>query len=178
MTVDQISTSTWPRRLSIGDTLLDGLFSGAIGALAVAMWFLIIDVLAGRPLFTPALLGTVLLHGGAAAAQGVTVAPLEVAAYTAVHFVAFLAVGVFVSWLMAMFERFAIVGFVMLVLFACFQVGFFALDAALGLRLTGQIQPWSIIIANILASAAMALFLWKRHPHIRETLSHAWDEEP
>jgi hypothetical protein len=105
MTVDQM-TSTLARRSTVGDLLLDGLFSGAIGALAVAVWFLIVDTLAGRPLFTPALLGTVLLHGSAAAAQGVTVAPLEVAAYTAFHFLAFLVVGVGMSWLMTMFERF------------------------------------------------------------------------
>lgn len=177
MTVDHV-TGSLKSRMNVGSLLLDGLFSGAIGALAVAVWFLIIDTLAGRPLFTPALLGTVLLHGGTVAGQGVTVAPLEVAAYTAFHFVAFLAVGVSMSWLMTMFERFPIVGFVMVVLFACFQVGFIALDAALGSQLLGQLQSWSVIVANVLAAGSMSVYLWKRHPRIRETLSHAWDQEP
>lgn len=177
MSVDQV-TNPLPRRMNVRDILLDGLFSGAIGGITVAVWFLILDVMAGRPLFTPALLGTVLLHGATAAAQGITVAPLEVAAYTAFHFLAFLAVGVAMSWLMTLFERFPIVGFVMLVIAACLQVGFFALDVALGAQLMGQLRPWSVIIANFLAAGAMSFYLWKRHPRIRETLAHAWDQEP
>jgi hypothetical protein len=176
MTVDQISTRT-PGRTTTNDILLDGVFAGAIGALSVALWFLIVDSLAGRPLYTPALLGTVLLHGGAAAAQGVTVAPLEVAAYTAFHFIAFLAVGTGFSWLMTLFERFPIVGFVLLVLFLSLQLGFFVLDVALGAQLMGQLHPWSVITANVLAAATMSLFLWKRHPRIAEGLRHIWDHE-
>jgi len=79
-------------RASFGDIALDGLFAGMIGALAVAIWFLILDILSGRPLYTPALLGTVLLHGGKAAASGITIAPMEIAAYTAFHFLTFMAV--------------------------------------------------------------------------------------
>jgi hypothetical protein len=177
MTVDQVSTSS-PRRANTGDILLDGLFTGAIGAITVALWFLVLDVLAGRPLFTPALLGSVLLHGGAVAAQGVTVAPLEVAAYTAFHFLGFLAVGTAFSWLMTLFERFPIVGFVLLVLFVSLQLGFFMLDVALGAQLLGQLRAWSVVAANLLAATSMSLYLWKRHPRIAEGLRHVWDQEP
>jgi len=177
MTVDRVSTSL-PSRLKVGDILLDGLFTGAIGALTVALWFLLLDLVAGRPLFTPALLGTVLLHGGAAAAQGVTVAPLEVAAYTAFHFLAFLVVGTGFSWLMTLFERFPIVGFVLLVLFLCLQLGFFVLDVTLGAQLLGQLRAWPVVTANLLAAGSMSLFLWKRHPRIAEGLRHVWDAEP
>lgn len=175
MTVD-VSSRT-PGRVNVADILLDGVFAGAIGALSVALWFLIIDTLAGRPLFTPALLGTVLLHGGAAAAQGVVVAPLEVAAYTAFHFLVFLAIGAGFSWLMTLFERFPIVGFVLLVIFVCLQVGFFVLDIALGAQLMGQLRPWSVIVANVLAAGSMSIYLWKRHPQIGEGLRHMWDHE-
>jgi hypothetical protein len=174
MTVDRVSNT--PDRVSVGDILMDGLFTGMIGALTVAVWFLILDVMGGRPLYTPALLGTVLLHGGEAAAQGVTVAPLEVAAYTAFHFVAFLVVGIGLSYMMTLFERFPIVGFVLLVLFLCLQVGFFALDAALGAQLLGRLRAWAVLIANFLAAGTMAFYLWKRHPRIKESLDHIWDE--
>jgi hypothetical protein len=175
MTVDR-ATAPPTSRVQIGDVLLDGVFTGAIGALAVAIWFLIIDSLSGRPLFTPALLGSVLLHGSGGA-QNVVVAPLEVAAYTAFHFIAFMVAGITFSWLMTLFERFPVVGFVLLVLFACLQVGFFAINAVLGAQLMGQLQPWSVIAANLLAAAAMSFYLWKRHPRIRQTLEHAWDSE-
>jgi hypothetical protein len=164
-------------RQSFADIALDGLFAGMIGALAVAVWFLILDILAGRPLYTPALLGTVLLHGGKAAAAGVAIAPLEVAAYTAFHFISFMAVGLLFSYLMTLFERFPIVGFVLLVLFLCLQLGFFVLDVILGASLTGQLRGWTIVVANLLAAGAMAAYLWKRHPHIKEGLDHIWDQK-
>ncbi len=177
MTVDRASAESAVKRVSTSDILLDGLFTGMIGALTVALWFLILDLLAGRPLFTPALLGTVLLHGGAAAAQGVTVAPLEVAAYTAFHFLAFILVGTGLSYLMTLFERFPIVGFVLLVLFACLQVGFFVLDIILGAQLMGQLKAWTVVVANLLAAGTMALYQWKRHPRIKHALDHMWDDE-
>jgi len=164
-------------RLSFGDIALDGLFAGMIGAVAVAIWFLILDILSGRPLYTPALLGTVLLHGGKAAAAGITIQPLEVAAYTAFHFVTFMAVGLGLSYLMTLFEKFPIVGFVLLVLFLCLQLGFFVLDVILGASLTGQLKGWTIVVGNLLASGAMATYLWKRHPRIKDGLDHIWDHE-
>ena len=176
MTVDR-TTSAGSQRVSAGDVALDGLFAGMIGALTVAVWFLILDVAQGRPLYTPALLGNVLLHGGSAAAQGVTIAPLEIAAYTAFHFVAFIGFGLVLSYLMTLFERFPIVGFVLLVLFACLQVGFVALDAALDAQLMGKLSHWTVVAANVLAATTMSLYLWKRHPGIKRSLDHLWDRE-
>jgi len=175
MTVQEAS-STPQSRASAGDIVLDGLFTGMIGAIAVVLWFLIVDLAAGRPLFTPALLGTVLLHGGAAAAQGVTVQPLEVAAYTAFHFVVFILFGIAFSYMMSLFEQFPIVGFVLLVLFLCLMLGFFAVDVTLGAQLTGQLHWWNIAVANLLSSAGMAIYQWKRHPGIKPALDHMWDE--
>ena len=175
MTVD-LGSNPSAGRLTRADILLDGLFAGMIGALAVAAWFLVLDLIAGHPLHTPALLGTVLLRGGAAA-QVVSVAPLEIAAYTAFHFLAFLAVGLLFSYLMALFEQFPIVGFVLLVLFLSLQLGFFVLDLVLGAQLLGTLKPWSVVIANLLAATTMAWYLWRRHPRIKETLSHVWDQQ-
>jgi hypothetical protein len=177
MTVEQASTTPAASRSTAGDIVLDGLFAGMIGALLVALWFLVLDLVAGQPLHTPALLGTVLLHGGAAAAQGVTVAPLEVVAYTAFHFLAFIGVGILLSYLMTLFEQFPIVGFVLLVLFVCLEVGFLVLDAALGAQLVGQLRGWTVIVANLLAAAGMAIYLWKRHPGIKPRLDRIWDEK-
>ena len=174
MTVEQASGAE-SQRVSAGDIALDGLFAGMIGALTVAVWFLILDIVQGRPLYTPALLGNVLLHGGTAGAQDMAIGPLEVAAYTAFHFVAFIGVGLVLSWLMTMFERFPIVGFVLLVLFACLQVGFIAFDAALGAQLMGRLGPWTVMVANVLAAATMSFYLWKRHPGIKRSLDHLWD---
>jgi hypothetical protein len=172
-----VAETTVPRP-SASDILLDGLFTGMIGALAVALWFLVLDLAAGRPLYTPSLLGSVLLdRSGAAAASEVVIAPLPVAAYTALHFVAFVVAGVVFSYLMTLFDRFPIMFFVILVLFLCFQVGFFALDQALGTRLMGKLGPWTVIVANLLAAAGMALYMWKRHPGALRKIDQLWKDE-
>jgi hypothetical protein len=135
MTVDRTTESRVVRTISMADILLDGLFTGMIGALAVALWFLVLDVAAGHPLYTPALLGNVLLHGGQAVAQPVVIEPLPIAAYTGFHFVVFMLVGVW-SHLMACSgvprscsSRCSSS--------SCTQVGFFAMTDA---QLTGRLR--------------------------------------
>jgi hypothetical protein len=177
MTADPLAGANAAKATSRSDMLLEGLFTGMIGALAVALWFLILDLAAGRPLHTPALLGAWLMHGAAAGAEPVVVAPLEVAAYTAFHFVAFIVVGIAFSWMMTLFDRFPIMFFVLLVLFVSLMVGFFALDVALGAQLTGRLQAWTIVVANLLAAAGMALYQWKRHPRALARIERLWEDE-
>ena len=176
MTTDQIAESNVGPKASVSDILLDGLFAGMIGALVVAAWFLVLDLVGGRPLWTPAMLGSLLLHG-TGAVQHVIVRPLEVAAYTAFHFLVFIAVGVALSFLMTLFDRFPIMFFVLLVLYLCLQAGFFVLDAILGAELMHQLRPWAVVIANVLAAGAMALYLWRRHPDVLRRVEQLWQEE-
>ncbi len=175
MTVERASDSAAARAATTSDILLDGLFTGMIGALVVAVWFLVLDSIAGRPLYTPALLGTLLLHGGEAARQTV-VAPLEIAAYTAFHFVVFILVGLTLSWMMSLFERFPIMFFVILVMFVCLQLAFFGLNVALGAQLMGQLSAWSVVIANVLAAAGMVFYQWKRHPSVLKSVEKLWQD--
>jgi len=175
MTVDRASTLKTAPTASTSDIVLDGLFTGMIGALTVALWFLVLDVIAGRPLYTPALLGTFLMHGGEAARQPI-VAPVEIAAYTAFHFVAFILVGLALSWMMTLFERFPIMFFVILVLFVCLQLAFFGLNVALGAQLMGQLRPWTVVVANVLAAAGMAFYQWKRHPSVLKSVEKLWQD--
>lgn len=177
MTVDQVPAPGTTRAGGVGDVVLDGVLTGMIGALTVAAWFLVRDVLAGRPLYTPAVLGNVLLHGRAAASTPVAIAPLELAAYTAFHFVAFMVVGFVFSWLMNLFERFPIMFFVILMLFLALQLGFFVLNAALGTELLGLIEAWAVAVANVLAAGAMAWFQWTRHPRALRGVERLWHHE-
>ena len=43
--------------------LEDGFFAGVIGAGLVAAWYLVLDLLGQRPLYTPSMLGAVLFRG-------------------------------------------------------------------------------------------------------------------
>jgi hypothetical protein len=180
MTTDRINMETVaPRQSTFADVMLDGLFTGMIGALAVVLWFLVLDLIAGRALYTPALLGSVLLQGSAAALHPVVIDPVAIAAYTAVHFLVFIALGFGLSYLMTLFERFPIMFFVLLVLFVSLQVGFLALDTALGAQLMGRLHSWSVVIANLLAASGMAFYLWRRHPSVVKSIEGLWqDEDP
>ena len=41
----------------------EGIIAGTLGAATIALWFLVLDILAGRPLYTPNVLGTALFTG-------------------------------------------------------------------------------------------------------------------
>ena len=43
-----------------GEYFLEAVYAGIFGGSAVAIFFLVTDILAGQPLFTPSLLGSVL----------------------------------------------------------------------------------------------------------------------
>ena len=43
----------------------EGIVAGLIGAATIAIWFLILDAIEGRPFYTPTVLGTALFHGRA-----------------------------------------------------------------------------------------------------------------
>ncbi|OGF17788.1 MAG: hypothetical protein A2W00_05945 [Candidatus Eisenbacteria bacterium RBG_16_71_46] len=176
MPVDQVSGAGTARADHRADALLDGLFTGMIGALVVAVWFLVLDLINGQPLYTPSLLGSVLLHGKEAVLTVIPGAPLEVAVYTAFHFVTFVIVGVVFSYLMTMFERFPIMFFVLLVMFLGLTVGFFVLDIALGAQLTGRLSAWSIVIGNLLASAGMVFYQGRRHPGLLKSIDRLWED--
>jgi hypothetical protein len=141
----------------------EGIIAGVIGAVTVAVWFLVLDTLAGHPLSTPTLLGTALFHRGSAVAMpGVS---LEmVLMFTWVHGLVFIALGGIASWLLAQAERHPSFGFGVLMLFVIFQFGFIV-AAMLFARPVLVALGWPAILgANLLAAAAMAGYFFWRHP--------------
>ena len=147
----------------------DGIIAGILGALAVALWFLIFDSARGRPFYTPSILGTALFGRGA------SLAPLEatpvsmdmVLMFTWVHGLVFAALGGIAAWLLAVAERSPHVGFGIILLFvvfeACFTMAAYLLAAPILHALTWP----AVVIANLLAAAVMAGYLWWRHPALR-----------
>jgi hypothetical protein len=141
----------------------EGIVAGVIGAVTVAVWFLVLDTFAGHPLSTPTLLGTALFHrGSAVAVPGVS---LEmVLMFTWVHGLVFVALGGVAAWLLAQAERHPSFGFGVLILFVIFQFGFIV-AAMLFARPVLVALGWPAILgANLLAAAAMAGFFVWRHP--------------
>ena len=165
-----------PVRSATAQVLEDGLFAGVIGGGLVALWYLLLDTVGGRPLFTPALLGSVLFKG-ASDAVGVQIEPQVVAWYTAVHFLAFLGMGIVTSWLATQFERFPTVGVAILFLFVIFETFFFIFAFTAGKAVLGTLGLWTIAVANLLAAAGMALYLVRRHPEALRNMNRIWVDQ-
>jgi hypothetical protein len=155
-----------PSELSSGD---EGTFAGAIGAVCVALWFFIIDLVQGHPLRTPSVLGQVLLFGR----EHPNLAQVDfgaVVAYTAVHLAVFLAFGFGIVALTRWAAREAAVRYAVLQVFLVFEVFFYGLLSLVS-ETTRELFPfWTVLGANTLAAAAMGLYLWRRHPEFRQLL--------
>ncbi len=163
--------------LSVPTILIEGFITGVIGAGVVAAWFLFLDAIQHEPMYTPSLLGTLLFKGAGAAISHETIDPGMVAAYTIVHHLAFIVVGVVASFLVTEMERVPPLGIALLFLFVFFETGFHIFMLAVGQPLLGEIAFWGVAIANLLASAAMAAWLWYRHPRMLVHFNRIWDEE-
>lgn len=143
----------------------DGIVAGLIGASTVAVWFLVLDTLAGRPFYTPTVLGTALLKRGTTLeAPAALPASLEmVGMFTWVHALVFIALGGAASYLLAGVERRPSLGFGLLLLFVVFQAGFTVAAAVLAPNVIAIVGWIPIMTANLLAACAMAAYLGWRH---------------
>lgn len=147
----------------------EGIVAGVIGAATVAVWFLILDTINGRPLYTPTVLGTALFRRGAGLESPETLAvSLEmVLMFTWVHGLAFAAIGGVASRLLGLAERNPSLGFGVLLLFVVFEAGF-TVTAMLFAQPVLRALTWpAILVANLLAAAAMGLWFRWRHPALR-----------
>lgn len=153
---------------SSGDLLYDAVYSGAIGGSVIALFFLGVDLLEGRPLYTPTVLGSALFRG-VTPGKVVHIDLLMVAYYSVLHFVAFGLLGAFAAFLAqeagALWRHPSLLG---IVLFLVLE-GSFALSAIVFLPGVGMAlgAGW-VTAANALTAAAMAAFLFRAHGIERE----------
>jgi hypothetical protein len=167
---------TWRQALREHRVVREALFSALIGAVVVALWFLVLDLVQGRPLFTPAALGSALLYG-ARSADAVVVNATTVLTYTGLHFAAFGLVGLLAAALADAAETQPPLLIGIALLFVTFEALFLGLLAIAAGWLLGALQPWTIIVANLLAAAAMAGYLLYEHPRLRDGATHDLEEE-
>jgi hypothetical protein len=146
--------------------MAEGTDVGIIGGLAVAIWFLILDTIAGHPFQTPSLLGQVVLFGDATPDTNQLVFG-AILVYTAFHFAVFSLLGMALVFLVHWAERDSVVRFALLPVFLVFEVMFYGLLEVFSER-TNELFPfWAVVTANTLAAICMGLYLWIRHPDFR-----------
>lgn len=146
-----------------------GLVTGLIGAGAVALFFLVLDIVRGRPFFTPAALGS-LLFLGAASPTEVHVGVAVIAAYTLVHLAVFAGMGVVLEWSASRLERTPGMWLVAVLAFITLEALFIGTLSPLSGWVLGELGYWAVSVANLVAVAAMGSWVWATHPRLRHQL--------
>lgn len=161
-----------------GDLAYETFYSAAIGGLAVAMLFLLVDLFHGRPLYTPSLIGSVLFFGAEADAVQ-TVDYTAMALFTVVHLVGFGLLGFVSTHLVRFVERRTGGGFVppALLLFVLLEGGFLAFQNIVLPGVADVVGHGLILIGNVLAAVAMTAFLRHAHETAESELRRAQAEE-
>ncbi|MGD2136233.1 MAG: hypothetical protein PVF27_08735 [Gemmatimonadales bacterium] len=148
----------------------EGFIAGLIGAGTIAIWFLVMDTILREPLFTPSMLGEAFFWSMQdPAAMDVTFQ--AVVAYTMVHVLAFLAIGVLAAFLACQIERLPSTLFIAVVFFAAFEFGFYVIVWIAASPILGALAWWSVGVGNAIAAVGMGAFLWRKHPNLREALA-------
>src|SRR5688572_33038000 len=94
---DPFNPDEW-RKVMDRHPVREGIIAGIIGAMSVAVWFFIVDLVSGRLFFTPVTLGRALLSVlGPQRDAGIFV---PVAAYTLFHYAVFIIIGIVVAYVL------------------------------------------------------------------------------
>jgi hypothetical protein len=143
--------------------LREGTIAGILGAVVGVVWFLVLDVAAGRPLRTPNALGRVFFSGDVNPGAR-EISPEAVLGFTFVHMLSFVIGGIALTGIVHLVSRnpaFRMGLWIGLVV----AFGFLAGLAYMLTTSTAERVPfWSVAGGNLLALAAMAWYLWRRHP--------------
>lgn len=144
----------------------EGLMAGLIGAALVVIWFLITDILQGRPLSTPSVLGQIVLYG----ITEPEISPPQtgpVIAYTFLHIGAFVIFGIVLTELIHLAMYSPLARFGLMIVAVCFEVFFVIMTYAV-FSATQYLFPWwSVLAANTLSLAGMGFYLFRRHPGLK-----------
>lgn len=158
------------------DTLREGVIAGALGATGVALWLLIVDAVSGRAFYTPATLGFGLFSFFGTTPPS-TLA--SVAFYTLFHYLAFAAVGIALVGAVHQSRAHPSIFALMLILFVCFQVGFYGIVALVAESRLGDLAWSQVGLANLVATALIGGYLWRTHPRLARLFGRGLvDDEP
>lgn len=172
----RMRSPAWIEALSRHRIIREGVVVGLVGAVIVAIWFLIVDSVRGDPFFTPGALGSAVLLR-VTDASGIQVTAVTVLGYTIIHVLAFVVVGLAAAALAVQAEKVPALVLAGILILATAEAFFMGLMAVLAEWLLGTLGWASIGIGNLLAAGGMALYLWRAHPDLRTAFRLATLEE-
>jgi len=159
----------WNDRLLEIPWLREGLWLGLSTSALVAVWMVLVDTVAGEPLFTAGALGSAMILGAAEVAQ-IEVNAATVLGYGLYHFAIFTSIGVAVAFGASRAESAPPVVIAALLLFAVFEALTVGLIAIMAAFLLGATAWWGLLGGNLLAASWLAWNVSRRHPALAELL--------
>jgi hypothetical protein len=146
----------------------EGIVAGLLGAATIAVWFLILDMIQGRPLYTPTVLGTALFRSGVGLTAPENLVPSFelVIWFTWVHLLVFVVLGSAAAGLLRLAERDPNFGFGILLFLVVFMCGFIGVSLVFAEEVLHALAWPTILIGNLLAAGVMAWYFWRRHPQL------------
>lgn len=156
--------------------LFHGVIAGVIGAIVLALWYLIFDAAAGRPLNTPSQYASVLFTGFTPARMAQTSFWALAVGHLFYYFAVFALVGLATAAIFEIAEAekpwFPFVG--------VFCVGF----EIFGIMIMMLLGPWSaastpwykFLIGDFMATAAMSAYFLLRHPSLTDSMKGQWTD--
>ena len=152
--------------------LRDGIVAGFLGATAVALLFLFVDLFAGRPFYTPLGLGRGLIS---VLGPGHIDAPaVVITVYTIFHYLAFMAVGTLAALIIHLARRMPGMLAGAFVLFVVIELGFYLWSSILaGSPFFGTLSWLQVSAGNLVAAIVMGVYLWRTHPEVVHELDLA-----
>jgi len=157
------------RETELSEVYGEGIVAGLLGAATIALWFLVVDTLNGRPLYTPTVLGTAVFRGGAGLdhPESLPVSFELVMQFTWLHAIVFAIVGGLAARLLAFAEHTANVGFGIVLLFVVFEFGFVAVTMVFAEDVLSSLAWPAVLVGNLLAAGVMGAYFWRHHPNLR-----------
>jgi hypothetical protein len=152
-------------------TLREGLLTGLLGGMVVALWYLAVDLGRGHLFYTPNVLGQVFVGRDTLPTTGTI--PQAVGEYWLLHFGLFILLGIALVTVTHLASRNPAlrmgVWLGLVISFLLFLGFLFTLYSA-----TNERFPWwTALGGTFLGMLAMALYLWRRHPGLRGTFRQA-----
>jgi uncharacterized membrane protein YphA (DoxX/SURF4 family) len=174
---DQVSESYRDFAARPHPLLRDGVIAGLIGAVVIAVWFLIVDAVSGRPFYTPTILGRGLLSLFGPIAETDRALGF-VFLYTIFHVAAFILVGLLAALVVHPARREPSILFGFIILFVSAEIGIHALVEVLDVGTPLGNNAWILImVGNLLAAAAMGVYFWRTHRVLGDQFRRSLDWE-
>jgi hypothetical protein len=131
-----------------------GVIAGVIGATALAFWFLVVDGSQAQPFRTPGFLGGALLGR-----EALEPSAAPVLLYTALHYLAFIALGIGLSWSFSKIETIPNLLLGLVLGFALYDLVFYTSVAVTGVDVVGEFGWPVVLVGNLLAAVSLTRYL-------------------